>query len=141
MSRGGRLAWGLALVLGFIILWLLMRSQQRFAEGDVTLGNVFFGGYDPGSLVLRPRLPNTYVFDLAFQKPTPLGALPGGPSDMPCACGCVDIKFDFLDLTDWVAEQNAALYSQVTGEIQQFFSYNPWAYNFANANRIKEFAD
>lgn len=137
MSRDRRLAFGIALVLGVVILWLLLRGQKTFAGDDVKLGDIFFGGYEPGSFVLM-REPDQYSF--SFDLIVPPSQQNNFGSDSPCACGCEEIKFNFLDLTDWVKDYNAALYSQVTGEIQEYFSYNPWAYTFANSNRIDQFA-
>lgn len=140
MSRGERLGLGVGIILVVLLLWLFARGQQRFGnEGSLKLGDIFFGGYSPGSFILTPRERPEYDYTFEFLYPPSMSST-NGPVESPCDCGCQDLTVDFLDLTEWAADYNAALYSQVTGEIQQFFSYNPWAYTFANANVIDQFA-
>ncbi len=140
MSRGGKVAWGLGLIIAVLILWLFLRGRQPLGEsGDVTLGDIFFGGYSEPDIIVEAK-PSVFNFLINWVAPSP-GVLPGGPSDAPCLCGCQSLSVDFLDLTDFARALEVSLQADEIERQQKYFAANPLLYTFANANRIAFFAD
>lgn len=139
MSREEKITWGFVGLEIIIIILLLLRGLPDMLKGPtvVNIGGINFPGFDPITLNIETRPPNSYPASWIFGPITTGDINLPSPGD-PCACGCDGTQTMALtDLTDMVATMNASLRSGAITGLQYFYSQLPGSlYYLTNATPV-----